>query len=92
LEATHAMEDKLNFQFDDTLLAETAQNFQIQLLENTTQIEDNNFIKDLSKTIGSRIFSLILVPIVLESKLYGIFVVINKLRGKFFTTLDKSFA
>ena len=92
LEATHAMEDKLNFQFDDPLLAETAQNFQIQLLENTTQIEDNNFIKDLSKTIGSRIFSLILVPIVLESKLYGIFVVINKLRGKFFTTLDKSFA
>ena len=94
LEATqvspNADSQKAAFQFDDSFLAPTAQNFQIQLWEKSDNKEET-FILELEKALGTQIFSLILVPILLEQKLYGIFVVINKITGKYFSPLDRSF-
>ena len=94
LEATqvspNADSQKAAFQFDDSFLAPTAQNFQIQLWEKSDNKEEA-FILELEKALGTQIFSLILVPILLEQKLYGIFVVINKITGKYFSLLDRSF-
>lgn len=95
LEATpvgpEADRSKATFQFDDEFLAPTAQNFQIRLWKNEDEEEENLFVTKLSKILGYNIDSLIMVPILLEQKLFGIFVVINKITGKYFSPLDESF-
>ncbi len=95
LEATPVKElekiEKSTFQFDDPLLASTAQNFQITLVDEADKLEDSSFASKVSEIIKNQVFSLILVPLVLNLKLYGIIVIVNKIRGRYFTQLDKNF-
>jgi PAS domain S-box-containing protein len=80
------------FQFDDPLLAPTAQNFVIQLADNVDLLAKSDFIKTISGLSGTSIVSVLLLPIVYKHKLYGIFAGANKLDGKYFSIIDKNFA
>jgi nitrogen-specific signal transduction histidine kinase len=99
LEATRvepeADKHKCVFQFDDPFLAPTAQNFEIShwsSAADATPTESATFLEELSAALSRDIHSLILVPILLEQRLYGIIAVINKVTATTFAPLDISFA